>query len=197
MSVTVLNLQPGTTYHYRLVATNGGGTSYGQDQTFKTAEYGVSIVPDTDPDRVARVSSTPKRRATKPPVESKNTRNTEKQKSTPRSSTPQCICQGRNASAERRGPSALKSAREVCGLYRGRAVHLVRAPQTGILDRRDRVRYRRRRLFCSRLWFDLMFDVQVLGHRELELPEELLGSISADYRGGSTTARRWTGYRCR
>jgi hypothetical protein len=31
------DLQPNTTYHYRLVATNASGTSYGADQTFKTA----------------------------------------------------------------------------------------------------------------------------------------------------------------
>jgi hypothetical protein len=29
-------LQPGTTYHYRFVATNFGGTGYSQDQTFTT-----------------------------------------------------------------------------------------------------------------------------------------------------------------
>jgi hypothetical protein len=38
------NLQPGTTYHYRLVATNPGGVSYGTDQTFTTGSYPVSIV---------------------------------------------------------------------------------------------------------------------------------------------------------
>ncbi len=37
--VKVPNLLPGTTYHYRLVATNGGGTTYGQDMTFTTGEY--------------------------------------------------------------------------------------------------------------------------------------------------------------
>jgi hypothetical protein len=39
------------------------------------------------------------------------------------------------------------------------------------------------------LWFDLMFDVQVLGHRERELPEERLASIAAYY-GRVTTAAR-------
>ncbi len=33
---TATNLTPGSTYHYRLVARNGGGTSYGSDQTFTT-----------------------------------------------------------------------------------------------------------------------------------------------------------------
>lgn len=44
VSVFLENLQPGTLYHYRLVASNGGGTSYGPDQTFTTGEYPVSIV---------------------------------------------------------------------------------------------------------------------------------------------------------
>jgi hypothetical protein len=39
------------------------------------------------------------------------------------------------------------------------------------------------------LWFDLMFDVQVLGHRQGELPEGVLASISAYY-GRVTTAAR-------
>jgi hypothetical protein len=37
-AVTVNNLAPGSTYHYRLVATNEGGTTYGTDKTFKTVE---------------------------------------------------------------------------------------------------------------------------------------------------------------
>ena len=39
------------------------------------------------------------------------------------------------------------------------------------------------------LWFDLMFDVQVLGHGERELPEEVLASIAAYYRRVTTAAR--------
>ena len=39
------------------------------------------------------------------------------------------------------------------------------------------------------LWFDLMFDVQVLGHPERELPEPVLASIAAYY-GRVTTAAR-------
>ena len=39
------------------------------------------------------------------------------------------------------------------------------------------------------LWFDLMFDVQVLGHRAGELPERTLASISGYY-GRVTTAAR-------
>jgi hypothetical protein len=36
-------LIPGTTYHYRLVATNEDGTTYGQDMTFTTPGYPSSI----------------------------------------------------------------------------------------------------------------------------------------------------------
>jgi hypothetical protein len=39
------------------------------------------------------------------------------------------------------------------------------------------------------LWFDLMFDVQVLRHRETPLPEGVLASIAAYYRRVTTEAR--------
>ena len=39
------------------------------------------------------------------------------------------------------------------------------------------------------LWFDLMFDVQVLPHRGHELPEEALASIASYYRRVTTAAR--------
>ncbi len=42
--VGVPNLLPGTTYHYRLVASNGGGTSYGADGTFTTGEYPAQVI---------------------------------------------------------------------------------------------------------------------------------------------------------
>ncbi|MDQ6810323.1 MAG: hypothetical protein M3Z95_00300 [Actinomycetota bacterium] len=38
------------------------------------------------------------------------------------------------------------------------------------------------------LWFDLMFDVQVLAHREGELPEHVLASIAGYYRRVTTAA---------
>jgi hypothetical protein len=41
----------------------------------------------------------------------------------------------------------------------------------------------------SVLWFDLMFDVQVIGHHELELPADIRDSIAAYYRRVTTTAR--------
>ena len=37
VSRRLTGLRPGTTYHYRLVAANSAGTSYGADRTFKTA----------------------------------------------------------------------------------------------------------------------------------------------------------------
>ncbi|HMJ32811.1 MAG TPA: hypothetical protein VK501_02750 [Baekduia sp.] len=39
------------------------------------------------------------------------------------------------------------------------------------------------------LWFDLMFDVQVVGHRERDLPEDVLASISGYYARVTTAAR--------
>jgi hypothetical protein len=39
------------------------------------------------------------------------------------------------------------------------------------------------------LWFDLMFDVQVLGHREARLPEDVLASIAGYYGRVTTRAR--------
>ncbi len=39
------------------------------------------------------------------------------------------------------------------------------------------------------LWFDLMFDVQVIAHRGDELPEEILASIAGYYRRVTTAAR--------
>ena len=39
------------------------------------------------------------------------------------------------------------------------------------------------------LWFDLMFDVQVLRHRGADLPEGTLPSIAAYYRRVTTAAR--------
>ncbi len=42
--VEVPNLLPSTTYHYRLVATNGGGTTYGPDMTFTTGAYPAQTI---------------------------------------------------------------------------------------------------------------------------------------------------------
>jgi FG-GAP repeat len=42
---TVSGLSPGTTYHFRLVAENSGGTSFGADQTFTTATEHTVVPP--------------------------------------------------------------------------------------------------------------------------------------------------------
>ena len=51
LSLTLDYLQPATTYHYRLLANNHGGTSYGADQTFTTGTYPTSTLtaPATTP----------------------------------------------------------------------------------------------------------------------------------------------------
>jgi uncharacterized repeat protein (TIGR01451 family) len=54
------NLQPGTTYHYRFVATNADGTTYGADQAFTTAgappgaDVSLTIAGAPDPPTVGR-----------------------------------------------------------------------------------------------------------------------------------------------
>jgi hypothetical protein len=55
----VLSLQPGTTYHYRLVATNGGGTSYGPDMTFTTGAYTAEAIQEPVTLRTLLVPSEP------------------------------------------------------------------------------------------------------------------------------------------
>ena len=50
VSVPVVQLAPGTTYHYRFVGVNGDGRTYGQDQMFTTPVYDHPIVlPGTEP----------------------------------------------------------------------------------------------------------------------------------------------------
>jgi hypothetical protein len=43
ITVSLQDLAPGTTYHYRLVGTNADGTAYGADQTFTTPGYPSSF----------------------------------------------------------------------------------------------------------------------------------------------------------
>jgi hypothetical protein len=43
VSETVTGLQPGTTYHYRIVAVNSDGTINGKDRVFKTASVPLSV----------------------------------------------------------------------------------------------------------------------------------------------------------
>ena len=49
VSIAFANLQPGTTYHYRVVATNAAGTSEGADATFSTPALGPVITQPVAP----------------------------------------------------------------------------------------------------------------------------------------------------
>ena len=50
VSQTITGLQPNTTYHYRLVATNSNGASDGEDSAFRTAPPTVTgVAPDVGP----------------------------------------------------------------------------------------------------------------------------------------------------
>jgi hypothetical protein len=57
--VTVPGLQPGTTYHFRLVATSGGGTTYGADMAFTTGSYPVEPIREPVVFRTLLVPSEP------------------------------------------------------------------------------------------------------------------------------------------
>jgi len=48
LDFSLSNLQPGTTYHYRVVATSAAGTSYGSDQQFTTPPAGPSATISTN-----------------------------------------------------------------------------------------------------------------------------------------------------
>ncbi len=43
LTQSVAGLQPGTTYHYRIVAVSSGGPSNGKDRTFKTASIPLAV----------------------------------------------------------------------------------------------------------------------------------------------------------
>ena len=43
VSQSITGLQAGTTYHYRVLATNSSGTAYGKDRTFTTAKIPLSV----------------------------------------------------------------------------------------------------------------------------------------------------------
>ena len=59
VSANITGLSPNTTYHFRLVATNSGGTSYGNDMTFSTfSPTGPPVVATTAATNVASFSTT-------------------------------------------------------------------------------------------------------------------------------------------
>jgi NHL repeat len=49
VSLTIGSLQPGVTYHYRLLATNAAGTTAGSDRVFTTPTFGAAIVQPAAP----------------------------------------------------------------------------------------------------------------------------------------------------
>jgi hypothetical protein len=53
VTLPLQNLQPGTTYHYRLTATNSAGTTYGADQTFTTVGVAPVITQPLTPSLLA------------------------------------------------------------------------------------------------------------------------------------------------
>jgi hypothetical protein len=54
VSYKVTGLEPGVTYHYRLRATNSGGTDYGADKTFTTPTPYTPVVESTPPGEVTQ-----------------------------------------------------------------------------------------------------------------------------------------------
>jgi hypothetical protein len=53
VTAEISDLQPGTTYHYRAVATNSSGTTEGPDQTFTTLAASAPTIPQTTVSAVA------------------------------------------------------------------------------------------------------------------------------------------------
>ncbi len=58
VTVNLLGISPGTTYHYRLVASNPGGTAYGEDMTFTTLPIAFPVIAPTPPTLLALPSFT-------------------------------------------------------------------------------------------------------------------------------------------
>jgi DNA-binding beta-propeller fold protein YncE len=71
VAVNVPNLLPSTTYYYRLVASNGGGTTYGPDMTFTTGEYPAQAIREPVALRTLLVPSEPGKIVTSEPKKSK------------------------------------------------------------------------------------------------------------------------------
>ena len=54
----ICGLAAGTTYHFRVAATNSTGTTYGEDETFTTAASGTSSCPSTTTEAATNVATT-------------------------------------------------------------------------------------------------------------------------------------------
>jgi alpha-tubulin suppressor-like RCC1 family protein len=69
-ATAISGLQPDTTYHYRLLATNEAGTRYGQDQTLTTAAEGPTSTTEgnTTPSPPTTSTSPPAHSAPSPPA---------------------------------------------------------------------------------------------------------------------------------
>lgn len=57
-SDTITGLALGTTYHYRIVVTNGAATVYGEDHTFSTAQWAIQATPNPAGVKVAELIAT-------------------------------------------------------------------------------------------------------------------------------------------
>ncbi len=53
VSMTLGELQPGTTYYYRVAATNADGSSYGEPETFTTPGFPTLLAPQVSPPQIA------------------------------------------------------------------------------------------------------------------------------------------------
>ncbi len=53
VTLDLRGIQPDTTYHYRLVVSNPGGTAYGEDMTFTTPPIAFPVIAPTPPPLIA------------------------------------------------------------------------------------------------------------------------------------------------
>lgn len=59
VSAPVTGLAPSTTYHFRIVASNSAGTSFGSDATFTTAAAGAAAPPPNTAPNTVTITATP------------------------------------------------------------------------------------------------------------------------------------------
>ncbi len=58
IALNLRGISPDTTYHYRLVVSNQGGTSYGEDMTFTTLPIAFPVIAPSPPPLIALPSFT-------------------------------------------------------------------------------------------------------------------------------------------